>query len=255
MSEFISIDGLIIPKPSGIDYDLEPGKIYDLSNYYSPRLKENGNFNLPNKIYESEKDSKFRKLVIKRFNDNLSQATGILLAGEKGTGKTIQAKLIAKESGLPIINVAEEIKRDAMINFFKSFTTPVCVIFDEFDKYFNSSDLISLLDGINKTTKMLVLFTCNNLDEISDFLKDRCSRIRYVRNFTCEDNKAFIADIIDDLGLNDSKDALIDYCNNNFKFPTIDNIKAFLTEYKLRVEDEPDLTLEDVTEYLNLTLK
>lgn len=255
MSEFIKLDDIIIPKPNGIDYDLKPNTIYDLSNYYSPRLKENGSFNLPDKIYESEKDSKFRKLVIKRFNNNLSQVTGVLLAGEKGTGKTIQAKLIAKESGLPIINVTEELKREAMINFFKSFNTPVCVIFDEFDKYFESSDLISLLDGINKTTKMLILFTCNDLNEISDFLKDRCSRIRYVRRFTCKDNEIFITDIINDLGLTDSKDVLLTYCINNFTFPTIDNIKAFLTEYKLRLEDEPDLTPEDVAEYLNLTLK
>lgn len=40
-----------------------------------------------------------------------------------------------------------------MIEFFKNFDEPVCLIFDEFDKYFNSEDLLCLLDGIEKQQK------------------------------------------------------------------------------------------------------
>lgn len=255
MSEFVNIDGMICPKPKGFDYDLINGKIYDLVGMWNPTLKENGEFNMPKKVYDSEKDNKFRKLVIKRFNKSISQATGVLLSGEKGTGKTIQAKLIAKESGLPIINVPSQIERKALINFFKSFNTPVCVMFDEFDKYFETADLLSLLDGVNKTTKMLILFTCNDLREISEYLKDRCSRIRYIRKFTSKDNEEYLPEIVTELGLTEHNDELIKFCNENIKYPTIDNIKAFLTEYKEYLEEEESVSLLDVAEYLNITLK
>lgn len=255
MSEFVNIDGRIVPKPKGFDYDLINGKIYDLTGMWNPALHENGDFNMPEKVYNSEKDTKFRELVLKRFNNSKSQATGILLSGEKGTGKTIQAKLIAKESGLPIINIPSQIERKALINFFKSFNTPVCVIFDEFDKYFETSDLLSLLDGINKTTKMLVLFTCNDLKKVSEYLKDRCSRIRYIRKFTSKDNESFLPEIITELGLTNHKDELIKFCNENIMYPTIDNIKAFLTEYKEYLTDNENISLSEVIEYLNITLK
>ena len=255
MSEFIKIDDFIVPKPTGLDYDLINGKIYDLVGMWNPNLKENGDFNMPEKVYNSKKDNKFRELVIKRFNTSTTQATGVLLSGEKGTGKTIQAKLIAKESGLPIINVPSQIERKALIKFFKSFSTPVCVIFDEFDKYFETSDLLSLLDGINKTTKMLILFTCNDLAKISEYLKDRCSRIRYIRNFSSKDNEGYLPEIISELGLNDYKEELIKFCNENIVYPTIDNIKAFLTEYKEYLNDGENISLVEVAEYLNITLK
>lgn len=255
MSEFVKIDKVIIPKPNGFDYDLIPGKIYDLVNYYSPQLQENGEFNLPEKIYDSEKDKKFRKLVLNHFNKTPKQSTGILLSGEKGTGKTIQAKLIAKECGLPIINVPNEIQRDRLVEFFKSFTTEVCVIFDEFDKYFETSDLLTLLDGVSKTTKMLVLFTCNDLDKISDYLLDRCSRIRYLREFTSDDNKSFVPEIISELKLNEYKDELLKFCNENIKYPTIDNIKSYLYEFKDYIDAGLEVSPLEVAEFLNITLK
>lgn len=255
MSDFVKLGNEIFPKPKGFDYDLINGKIYDLTGMWNPSLKENGDFNMPEKVYNSEKDTKFRKLILNRFKNSTTQATGVLLSGEKGTGKTIQAKLIAKESGLPIINIPSQIERKALINFFKSFNQPVCLIFDEFDKYFETSDLLSLLDGINKTTKMLVLFTCNDLKKISEYLRDRCSRIRYIRQFTSKDNEAFLPEIITELGLEEYKDELIKFCNENIVYPTIDNIKAFLTEYKEYLKEDENVLLSNVTEYLNITLK
>lgn len=253
MSQFVKVGNAIVPKPKGFDYDLILGKIYDLSDYYAPRLKENGDFNLPEKIYESEKDKRFKNIVLNHFKNTSQQTTGVLLAGEKGTGKSIQAKLIAKASGLPIINVSQEIQRNAMIEFFKNFDEPVCLIFDEFDKYFNSEDLLCLLDGIEKTTKMLIIFTCNNTDKLSEYLKDRCSRIRYIRKFTSKDNASFIPELIDELGL-ENKEDLITFCENSIKYPTVDNVKAFLTEYKSLKEEKNDITPTEAVEFLNITL-
>ena len=50
---------------------------------------ENGEFNMPTKIYESN-DSKFLKdRVMKYFNSTSDQNVGVMFAGEKGTGNCI----------------------------------------------------------------------------------------------------------------------------------------------------------------------
>lgn len=255
MAQFVNLDGNILPKPKGFDYDLIPNKLYDLVNYYSPRLKENGEFNLPKTIYDSKKDIKFRKRVLTHFHKETTKTCGILLAGEKGTGKSIQAKLIAQESGLPIINVPNEIERNALLNFFKSFDTPVCIIFDEFEKYFNTTDLLCLLDGIERTTKMLVICTCNDINQISEYLKDRCSRIRYVRKFTNKDNLEYISQLITELGIQKYENELNTYCQNHLVYPTIDNVKALITEYKDLLDSEENVSIEEVSEFLNISTK
>ena len=254
MGQFANLNGTILPKPKGFDYDLINGKLYDLKGFYSPTLFENGDFNLPVNIYETEKDKKFRRIVLKGFEKS-DKTMGVLLHGEKGTGKSIQAKLIAKESNLPIINIPSDISKDALIAFFKAFDTPVCVIFDEFDKYFDTRSLLPLLDGIEKTAKMLCIFTCNDINSVSEYLLDRCSRIRYTREFTFEDNQEFIPEIIKEFSLIDKETELTDYCKESIACPTVDNVRAFISEYKTQCEEYPDSTPSDVAEFLNITLK
>lgn len=55
---------------------------------------------------------------------------------------------------------------------------------------------------------MLIIFTCNNTDKLSEYLKDRCSRIRYIRKFTSKDNASFIPELIDELGLENKEDLI-----------------------------------------------
>ena len=136
-NEFIKIGEQIIAKPKGADYDLIPGKVYDLSwNRWedSPIFKENGELNLPKKVYSTKTDDIFKKRIITYFNKANTNTTGVMLAGTKGTGKTVMAKILAKESGLPIIVVNPDYPEGKLIKFFKSFTTPVCVLFDEVEK-------------------------------------------------------------------------------------------------------------------------
>lgn len=51
-----------------------------------------------------------------------------MLSGVKGTGKTVMAKVIAKNSKLPVIVVDEDFPTSQINNFFRKFTTPVAVI-------------------------------------------------------------------------------------------------------------------------------
>lgn len=91
-SEFIKIGEQIIAKPKGTNYDLVPGKVYDL-NYNrweeSPIFKENGELNLPKKVYSTEADDKFKKRILTYFNKANTNTTGVMLAGTKGTGNSV----------------------------------------------------------------------------------------------------------------------------------------------------------------------
>lgn len=250
-AEFVKSGSRILPKPNGTDYNLINGKAYDLKwDDWSDMayLAENGELNLPSKIYELNEDKIFKKRVLNSFN-NHENSIGIMLAGTKGTGKTMLAKVIAKESNLPIIIVDSQFPTNRLIGFFKQFSTPVCVIFDEIEKNFNTGRMLDFLDGVEKTTKKLVLMTCNELDKVSEYLQDRCSRIRYVRKYGINDNLAFLPMLIENKEIKNAE-IVRKFVEERFKLPSIDNMNAFLNEVK-DLEDE-DISLDDIVKYMNI---
>ena len=258
-TEFIKIGDRVVAKPKGADYDLIPGKVYDLSydrwNEESI-LKENGELNLPAKIYSTTKDNMFKKRVISYFNNAFTSTTGVMLAGTKGTGKTVMAKILAKDCNLPIIVVDPEYPTSRLTKYFKTFETPVCILFDEVDKSFRTDLMLDFLDGLQKTTKKLVVMTCNDLNKVSEYLQDRCSRIRYLRKYTPEDNLAFLDILIKDMGIKDVE-TVATYCKENIKLLSMDNIVSFLNEVKLLEEEltNNEITLDDVIEIMNIATK
>lgn len=250
-AEFVKSGSRILPKPNGTDYNLINGKAYDLKwDDWSDvaYLAENGELNLPSKIYELNEDKIFKKRVLNSFN-NHENSIGIMLAGTKGTGKTMLAKVIAKESNLPIIIVDSQFPTNRLIGFFKQFSTPVCVIFDEIEKNFNTGRMLDFLDGVEKTTKKLVLMTCNELDKVSEYLQDRCSRIRYVRKYGINDNLAFLPMLIENKEIKNAE-IVRKFVEERFKLPSIDNMNAFLNEVK-DLEDE-NISLDDIVKYMNI---
>lgn len=251
-TEFIKIGDRLVIKPNGADYDLIPGKVYDLSydRYACDDIfKENGELSLPSKVYTSKKDEFFKKRVLTYFNNAFTDTTGVMLAGTKGTGKTIMAKVLAKESNLPIIIVDPQYPEHRLIKYFKQISTPVCILFDEVDKSFDTEKMLDFLDGLQKTSKKLVIMTCNNLHKVSEYLQDRCSRIRYLRKYTTDDNLEFLDILIKDMGIKNVEE-VSKFCRENIKLLSMDNIVAFLNEVKM-LEDE-DITLEEIISVMNI---
>lgn len=260
MNEFINNGKRIVIKPEGQDYDLISGKVYDLlyDNFESySYLKENGNLNMPKKVYEMEEDTKFIDRVLKFHNSEYNNGnTGILLAGDKGTGKSMLAKRIALKSNLPIIIVDSSYPLWQITRFFKKIKTETCIILDEIEKnprLWPSEDLLIFLDGVQETNKKIVIMTCNKTDGLDDNLFDRCSRIRYYRKYEANANEIFIKEMIEDKGLKPNQ-SLVDFIKR-FKVKSFDNINSFLDEYKLYNETtDTNFMLEDVANIMNITL-
>lgn len=255
MSEFIKAGEKIVNKPTGLDYDLINGKVYNLKwDRYNgiSYFEEDGLLSLPAKVYTTKSDDVFIKRVNTYFQKTSKLSTGVMLSGIKGTGKTVMAKVIAKNSNLPIIVVDEDYPTGRINDFFRKFETPVTIIFDEVDKHWDTEDLLGWLDGVQTNAKKLVLFTCNNEDKVNDYLKDRCSRVRYIRHFEANDNARFLREILRDKDI--AEDKIKDtytFIVNNFGLLSIDNILSFIDEKLLF----PELSNEEIFNDMNISSK
>ena len=234
--EFLRIGKRIVVSTKGVEeYDLVPSKIYNLfyDNYSGEiYLEENGDFNLPEKIYHSEEDAEFTKRVLTYFHHTKKQTTGVLLNGVKGTGKTVMAKKIAIDSKLPVIIPDASFPTSKLFEFAKQFRTEVVFFLDEIEKTINTEKILTFLDGVEATSKKLVLMTSNTIRNLDENLFDRPSRIRYYRTFDNNNNVQFIKDILKDKNLftEEEIDYIYDFINDNFTTVSIDNIMSIIEE-------------------------
>lgn len=257
MANFIKSNNNIQLFPKGLEYDLEPGKVYDLLIKTAwgekiTKFKLNGEMNTPPKIYQTKRDKLFVERVLNNFTNSNKNTTGVLLTGDKGTGKSVTAKILAKKANLPIIVINPELEEKYLEEFFKEFDTPVCILFDEVDKNFDTREMLTFLDGIHKTAKKLVIMTANNEDNLSEFIKNRCSRIRYYRHYDVKNDAREYAELIcKDKGI-ENKEEVIDFIVKNIKYPSIDNISSFIDE--IIFTKDWGLNLDEVLEFMNINI-
>lgn len=109
---------------------------------------------------------------------------GILLVGEKGSGKTLQAKMVSLkgyELGFPTLVINEPHCGDGFNKFMQAINQPIIVLFDEFEKVYDEEDqeeILTLLDGTFDSHKMFIL-TANKYSRLDRNLHNRPGRIRY----------------------------------------------------------------------------
>lgn len=242
----------------GLECDLTPGMVYNIkvdSYTRAVSLEETTPFSMPSKVYYTSRDKRFIDKVLNSYKLSENGFTGIMLSGLKGSGKTIMAKSIANESNLPIINIDKSIRPWALKVLVELLgDTNICFMFDELDKLledYDDSALLQILDGADTKGKHMILFTCNNEGYISEYLIDRCSRIRYWRKFD-EMSPSLIMEVLSDK-LNDKKEikSLTDFIKDNFEICSFDNIASFINE----VNNYPTTTFEELFEDMNLTPK
>jgi hypothetical protein len=243
---------------NGLECDLTPGMVYNIKVDSYTRvvsLEETTPFVMPSKVYCTSRDKRFIDKVLNSYKLSENGFTGVMLSGLKGSGKTIMAKSIANESNLPIINIDKSVRPWALRVLVELLgDTNICFMFDELDKLledYDDSALLQILDGADTKGKHMILFTCNNEERISEYLIDRCSRIRYWRKFG-EISPSLIMEMLNDK-LNDKKEveSLTDFIKDNFEICSFDNIASFINE----VNNYPATTFEELFEDMNLTPK
>eukprot|EP00956_Cyclotella_meneghiniana_P029614 scaffold72384_cov42-Cyclotella_meneghiniana.AAC.2 len=197
----------VTPKVNLDLHDKLPPGTYTV-NYDSCRseyfLEIIDDFALNGKIYGDVAKTSDR--ILRTFMER-QRSTGVLLVGEKGSGKTLLAQYMsiaaAKENGIPTIVVNQPWHGDEFNLFIQSISQPTIIFFDEFEKVYRNDHenqqekMLTLFDGVYSSQKLFLL-TCNDKSRLNDHLMNRPGRIYYMLEYGglqpdfiteyCEDN-------------------------------------------------------------------
>ncbi len=162
-------------------------------------LEHIGNFTAPTKIYGDCLKNTDR--IINTFLERPT-TTGVMMTGEKGSGKTLLTKNVCMElakQDIPTIVINAPWCGDAFNTFIQNIDQPCAILFDEFEKVYERDEqeqILTLLDGVFPTKKLFLL-TCNDKYRVDYHMRNRPGRIYYMLDFKGLDS-TFIREYCDD---------------------------------------------------------
>lgn len=141
-------------------------------------------FKLPPKVYGDTET--YCNRIINTFRSRDNRNTGVMLLGEKGSGKSLLAKTICSRINLPVLLIGSSFTGSSFKQFIEAIDQPCVVFFDEYEKIYNERkeqwDLLSMFDGTT-TSQKLFIFTCNDELSIDSHMMNRPGRVYYLIKF------------------------------------------------------------------------
>jgi SpoVK/Ycf46/Vps4 family AAA+-type ATPase len=220
---------------------------YDANNkqYYLEIIED---FSISHKLYGDTIKNADR--VINTFKQRPA-STGVMLSGEKGSGKTLLAKaisIISRDSNIPTFIVNEPHCGDSFNTFLQTIDQECVVIFDEFEKVYSDKKdqeaILTLLDGVYPSKKLFIL-TVNDKYKVDINMKNRPGRIYYMLDFQGLD-LGFIKEYCEDNLIHKDKTDSICKFSQAFDSFNFDMLKAMVEEINRYNE-----SVNDVMRFLN----
>ncbi len=194
-------------------------------------LEKIDTFNIPSKIYGD--CLRHTDRIIRTFlsRDN---ATGVMLTGEKGSGKTLLTKNVCYEMAkqdIPTIVINAPWCGDKFNSFIQSIEQPCAILFDEFEKVYDSDQqemILTLLDGVFPSKKLFML-TTNDKWRVDRHMRNRPGRIFYMIDFKGVDAKFIREYCNDNLEAKDQIERIVSISTLFSEF-NFDMLKALVEE-------------------------
>lgn len=201
-------------------------------------LVEVPDIELPPKLYGNVDNDTNR--IINSFFDR-KKNTGVLLQGEKGSGKTLLSKVLSNKlmkENIPTILINDAITGEDFNKFMADITQPVVIIFDEFEKKYSQASqesMLTIFDGVFSSNKLFVVAVNDDFRLIPHF-KNRPGRFFYRIEYKGLDKK-FVEDYCEDKLINkEHLSSVVTYSQifRNFNFDMLQAIIEEMNRY-----DEP----------------
>lgn len=251
-SKWIDEGGIFYQVSGDIKIHQSPGNgVFELyqSNGQDKRIglkKLYDKFEFPFKIYDVGCDSLIKTIKktweSNEFTEN-DRNLGVIFSGTKGTGKSLSAKILCNEIGIPVIIVSDI--KEGMVGFLQSLSFEAIILIDEAEKIFKKGEddeiLLKIVDGQYNLGRKLYILTVNRLD-VNDNLLGRPGRIRYIKQFGNLGEKAVNDYIDDNLKIPEKKKELLELVDL-LEISTIDILKNIIEEVNIHGEISEDSSL------------
>lgn len=191
-------------------------------------------FTLDFKLYGNT--TKDTDRILNTFNSRPS-TTGVMLTGEKGSGKSLLAKNVsikAAELGYPTLIINEPLYGDSFNKLIQDIQQPCVILLDEFEKVYDKDEqqaVLTLLDGVFPSKKLFMI-TCNDVWRVDSHMRNRPGRIYYMLHFSGVDNDFIKEYCIDNLNNTSYIDEIIKLSSLFAEF-NFDMLKALVAEMNI----------------------
>jgi hypothetical protein len=225
---------------------LPPGVYTVRQSMFGFYLEDTGPMKQPTKLYGKTLAQANR--ILNTFEDR-QYNTGVLLSGQKGSGKTLLARTIgtigAAERHLPTLIVDTQYDLAPFADFLREINQPAIILFDEFEKIYDAEhqqEMLTVLDGVFPSKKLVIL-TCNDQSRVDEHMINRPGRIFYALKFAGVDPdfvKEYCVDNLKDQQQVDSV-VMVAAMSENFSFDALQALVEEMNRYNETPADAVDM--------------